>query len=178
MIVYFLSVTGQFKLWFEEVFENMGRYLVPADIDIGLQRYPIDKVIQMIKYEDIILDKTFRKIRNKEWNQEKKSSLIESLMIQVPIGNFYFETTNEGKYIVIDGCQRLNALNKFIGVEKDNLERFQLSELKYMEEFEGCFWEEVSVPICRRISERYIDVYVLRSWAPEEVKNDIAFRMG
>lgn len=156
----------------------MGSYLVPADIDIGLQHYPIDKIVKMIKCEDLILDRTFRKTRIDEWDQEKKSSMIESLMIHVPIGNFYFEMTDDGKYIVIDGWKRLDALNKFIGVEKDSTERFYLNKLKYMEKFEGCFWEDLSFPIRRRISERYIDVYVLRSWVPEEIKNDIAIRMG
>ena len=34
------------------------------------------------------------------------------------------------------------------------------------------------MPIRRRISERYVDIYILRSWVPEEIKNDIALRMG
>lgn len=156
----------------------MGNYLVPADIDIGLQHYPIDKIVQMIKCGDLILDKTFRKTRTDEWNQETKSSLIESLMIRVPIGNFYFEMTNDGKYIVIDGWKRLDTLNRFMNFDKDSTERFYLNKLKYLDEFEGCFWEDLSVPIRRRISERYVDVYVLRSWVPEEIKNDIAIRMG
>lgn len=63
-------------------------------------------------------------------------------------------------------------------VDRDSPIRFYLSKLKYMEKFEGCFWEELPVPIRRRISERYVDVYILRSWVPEEVKKDIAFRMG
>ena len=156
----------------------MGNYLVPADIDIGLQHYPINKIVQMIKCGDLILDKTFRKTRTDEWNQETKSSLIESLMIHVPIGNFYFEMTDDGKNIVIDGWGRLDALNRFMGLDKDSPERFRLSKLKYMEEFEGCLWEELSAHIRRRISERYVDIYILRSWVPEEVKNDIALRIG
>ena len=156
----------------------MGNYFVPADIDIGLQHYSIDKIVQMIKCGDLILDKTFRKTRTDEWSQEKKSSIIESLMIHVPIGIFYFEMTDYGKYIVIDGWKRLDALNKFMCVEKDSEERFYHNGLKYMEEFEGCFLEELSMPIRRRISERYVDIYILRSWVPEEIKNDIALRMG
>ena len=156
----------------------MGNYLVSANIDIGLQHYPIDKIMQMIKCGDLILDRTFRKTRTDEWSQEKKSSMIESLMIHVPIGIFYFEMTDDSKYIAIDGWKRLDVLNKFMCVEKDSTERFYLNGLKYMEEFEGCFWEELSVPIRRRISERYVDIYILRSWVPEEVKNDIALRMG
>lgn len=154
------------------------KYLIPANIDIGLQHFSIDKVIYMLKCGDLILDKFFRKVRNDEWNHEKKSLLIESLIVQVPISNFYFEMTQDGKYIVVDGWQRLNTLNKFMGIEKDNQERFHLNGLKYMEKLEGLFWEELSVPIRRRISERYIDIYVIRSWVPEEVKNDIATRMG
>lgn len=156
----------------------MENYLIPADIDIGLQHYPINNIIQMIKRGDLILDKTFRKTRTGEWNQEIKSSLIESLMIHVPIGNFYFEMTADGKYIVIDGWKRLDTLNRFMNFDKDSIERFYLNKLKYLDKFEGCFWEDLSVPMRRRISERYVDAHVLRSWVPEEIKNDIAIRMG
>ena len=100
----------------------MGNYLVSANIDIGLQHYPIDKIMQMIKCGDLILDRTFRKTRTDEWSQEKKSSMIESLMIHVPIGIFYFEMTDDDKYIAIDGWKRLDTLNRFMNFDKDSTE--------------------------------------------------------
>lgn len=74
--------------------------------------------------------------------------------------------------------ERLDTLNRFMSFENDSAERFYLNKLKYMDKFEGCFWEDLSFPIRRRISEIYVDAYVLRSWVPEEIKNDIAIRMG
>ncbi|MCM1235669.1 MAG: DUF262 domain-containing protein [Ruminococcus flavefaciens] len=147
-------------------------HLNPANIDIGIHHFSISQIMQMLQYENIIMDKTFRKKRNDEWTQERKSQLIESLIIRVPIGDLYFESTHDGKYIVVNGWQRLNSLNKFI-----NTEQFCLCDLKYMKDFEQLYFKELPVPICRRIKETYIDTYVLRDWVPEDIKNDIAIRI-
>lgn len=155
----------------------MKKYLVPADIDLEARKLSIKEIIQMIKFGDVILDKTYRKRRDNEWNQNKKSCLIESIMLRIPIGRFYFEMNKDKKYIVIDGWQRLSSLNKFIEMN-DNKEIFYLSELKYMEKFEEHYWKELPVYIRRRILDQNLDVYILNSRVPEDIKEDLSIRMS
>jgi hypothetical protein len=56
--------------------------------------------------------------RRYRWGQEKKSRLIESLLLNVPIRPIYLNEDKFGKYSIIDGKQRVSAVYDFI---KDEL---------------------------------------------------------
>ena len=66
-------------------------------------------------YQDGILklDPDFQ--RQYVWNSRKrKSRLIESLMLRIPIPAFYFFEKNDGSFLVIDGQQRLKTIFDFL----------------------------------------------------------------
>src|SRR5688500_5881097 len=48
------------------------------------------------------------------WDKEKQSRLIESILIKLPLPAFYFDGTNDNRWLVVDGLQRLSALRNFI----------------------------------------------------------------
>ena len=51
--------------------------------------------------------------RRLRWDNKKKSKLIESLLLNVPIPSLFFFETTAAKYEVVDGQQRLNAISEF-----------------------------------------------------------------
>ena len=51
--------------------------------------------------------------RRLRWDNKKKSKLIESLLLNVPIPSLFFFETKAAKYEVVDGQQRLNAISDF-----------------------------------------------------------------
>ncbi len=60
----------------------------------------------------IILNETFQ--RNNIWNSVKKSQLIESLLLGIPIPYIYVYEGKNNSLIVIDGRQRLSAIFEFL----------------------------------------------------------------
>ena len=49
------------------------------------------------------------------WSVKKKSRLIESIILGLPLPSFYFYIDEEReKWVVIDGLQRLCAINDFM----------------------------------------------------------------
>ena len=52
--------------------------------------------------------------RRYRWGPEKKSRLIESLLLNVPIPPIYLNEDRYGKYSIIDGKQRVSAVYDFI----------------------------------------------------------------
>ncbi len=64
--------------------------------------------------------------RRERWTKEKQSALIESFLLNIPVPPIYLAEDEYGKYSVIDGKQRITAINKFIkhNQKLDNLERF------------------------------------------------------
>lgn len=52
--------------------------------------------------------------RRLRWSTPQKSRLVESLLLNIPIPPVFFYESNSARYEVIDGQQRLNAVQEFI----------------------------------------------------------------
>ena len=55
--------------------------------------------------------------RNMIWDNARKSALIESLLLRIPIPAFYLDEDREGNKNVIDGMQRLSTIHSYINNE-------------------------------------------------------------
>jgi hypothetical protein len=72
--------------------------------------------------------------RYEVWPPAKKSKLIESVLLGLPVPRFYFAENQDEKQEVIDGQQRLAALFRFMDDE------YALSGLKTLTEFNKKKW--------------------------------------
>lgn len=111
--------------------------------------------------------------RKNVWDNRRKSLLIESLMLRIPIPAFYFDEDNNGNKTVIDGLQRLSAINGYMNGE------FTLTGLQYLqEECGGRRFEELQPKYQIRIEDAQLTVNILDSRSPEKVKFDIFRRVN
>ncbi len=72
--------------------------------------------------------------RRDRWPRVKQSRLIESFILNVPVPPIFLSEHEFGSYSVIDGKQRLTAINQFLNEEfaLDGLESFpELNQLKF-----------------------------------------------
>lgn len=107
------------------------------------------------------------------WNEKNQSRLIESLMLRIPIPAFYFDGTNDEKWLVVDGLQRLTAIRRF--VIDQNL---KLNNLEYLKEHEGKTFDELPRPLQRAIREADLVWYLIMPGTPENVKFDVFRRIN
>lgn len=149
----------------------------PQDVDIISQPMTISNIVDQLECGDIILDPDFQRYANL-WNDEKQSRLIESLIIKIPLPTFYFDDCGDDKYIVVDGLQRLFTLKRFMALDKNDSERLRLKGLEYLDEFEGCLFEDLPPNIQRRIRSRNITAYVIRPGTPDKVRTSIFTRIN
>jgi uncharacterized protein with ParB-like and HNH nuclease domain len=63
---------------------------------------------------DAKLNKNISIQRKEVWDDEKKSNLIASLLLDVPIESLLFEEAESGNYNVLDGKQRTLTLCAFV----------------------------------------------------------------
>lgn len=111
--------------------------------------------------------------RKQVWDDRRKSLLIESLMLRIPIPAFYFDEDNNGKKTVIDGLQRLSAISGYMNGE------FILSGLQYLqEECGGRLFSELQQKYQTRIEDAQLTVNILDSRSPKDVKFDIFRRVN
>lgn len=107
------------------------------------------------------------------WSERDKSRLIESLMLRIPIPAFYFDGTNDEKWLVVDGLQRLTAIHRFV-VNGE----MRLSDLEYLKEQNGKTFSELPRPLQRAIREAPIVWYLIMPGTPENVKFDVFRRIN
>jgi len=72
--------------------------------------------ISWLKRQDIggKLNKNISIQRKEVWDSEKKSNLIVSLLLDIPVESLLFEEVEDGSYNVLDGKQRTLALCSFL----------------------------------------------------------------
>lgn len=93
--------------------------------------------------------------RRRRWSNEKQSRLIESFLMNVPIPPIFLYEYEYAKYEVMDGLQRLSALNFFY---KNQL---ALTGLEYWRELEGMTYESLPAALRQGIDRRYLSSIVL-----------------
>lgn len=107
------------------------------------------------------------------WNNKRKSELIESILMGMPLPVFYFFSDINGVWQVVDGRQRLTALFDYL----DN--KFSLAkDLNVLKEICGKKFKEL-LPFQQGIIEDYgLHINLIKPPTPDRVKFDIFDRVN
>jgi len=112
-------------------------------------------IFDRVQFGDIELQPDFQR-KDRIWNDEKKSKLIESILLKLPLPVFYFgERVSDEKWVVVDGLQRITTIFDFISGE------FKLCKLEILEELNSKSFKELSRTEQRAIREYEITAYFI-----------------
>lgn len=116
-------------------------------------RYPVKSIPEMLKSGDYKLNPEYQ--RRNRWSNDRKSRLIESFIMNVPLPPIFLYEYEYSKYEVMDGLQRLSSINDFYNND------FSLEGLEYWGELNGKKYSELPSEIQKGIDRRYISSIVL-----------------
>ncbi len=114
------------------------------NITIHSRDWTVETILNQIRDKNIDLNPKFQ--RRNVWNDEKRSRLIESLILGYPIPEIMLaESVSKKKsFLVIDGKQRLLAIAGFVDSEKNkSWSSPKISGLKTLKELNGLTYEEL-----------------------------------
>jgi Protein of unknown function DUF262 len=93
--------------------------------------------------------------RRKRWNNRRKSLLIESFIMNVPIPPIFLYEIEYAVYEVMDGLQRLTAIDEFYKG------KFVLEGLEYWQELNGRKYQDLPQNVKAGIDRRYLSSVIL-----------------
>ena len=126
-------------------------------------RYPLAGILGMLK-EEIEGDTGEKECRYKldpeyqrrhRWSIERKSRLIESFLMNVPVPPVFLYERDLARFEVMDGRQRLTALSDFYADE------FALTGLQYWSDLDGRKYSQLPSKVRDGIDRRYISSIIL-----------------
>jgi hypothetical protein len=119
------------------------------------------------------IDVSPRYQRRDRWHPEKQSALIESFLLNVPVPPVYLSEDEYGQYSVIDGKQRITAIQDFLSGE------LRLRGLKKFPELVGARFPDLPPQLQNALTVRpYIRVTTLLKQSDPSLKYEVFLRLN
>lgn len=140
-------------------------------------------IVDQIVRENIQLNPRFQ--RRDAWNIIRKSRFIESIILGFPIPQIVLASNEKerGKFIVLDGKQRLLAILQFYGKSKTPNDSFALKGLEFRPDLNGHKHEDLERNILFKsvldaLDNQTIRTTLIRNWHTENFLYKIFLRLN
>jgi len=128
----------------------------PTEIRVDTKNTQMDALIKRMNRDEIDLTPDFQRQAG-VWNTITQSRLIESMLIKIPLPAFYVDATDDDKWLVVDGLQRLTTIKRFVIDQTMALEG-----LEFLTDYNGKKYDQLPRGFQRRIEETDIVIYQIQ----------------
>lgn len=150
----------------EDKFSRSQDALVLQQSDLSLQ-----SIADMVKSGAIDISPKYQ--RRERWTPEKESGLIESFLLNIPVPPIYLAEDEYGTYSVIDGKQRVTAIEKFLSGS------LVLTGLDKFSEVDGASIADLPAALVNALKIRpYLRVVTLLRQSDPDLKHEVFLRLN
>ena len=141
------------------------RYLNTMSYD-----YSVQYLYDLMKKGKIVLEVPFQ--RKQIWKPDQASSLLESIIMNVPIPPLYFAEEENGNWLVLDGLQRLSSIQNYYDNE------FALTKLEVLTELNKVKYKDLPPKAKSLLDDGMLRVNVIKKDSHRDIKYDIFMRLN
>lgn len=140
-------------------------------ISINALLVPLSRLFERLESMTISMPDTM--LNDNLWDGEKKSRLIESLMLKIPVPLFYVTTDIRENWKIVDGVQRITAISQFV-LKKS----FTLEKLEFLTDLNGLGIDDLPIKYRNRIKDTQFQFAVISATTPQDVPLSILERLS
>ncbi|WP_147945187.1 DUF262 domain-containing protein [Microbispora sp. CSR-4] len=108
----------------------------PEKIDVTTRTPTVDLLLSRIRRNVLDLQPDFQRFAG-IWTQQAQSRLIESMLLRIPLPTFYAAETDDERWVMIDGVQRLTTIARFVDPDSIGMPPLTLKKLEYLGKDQG-----------------------------------------
>lgn len=145
---------------------------VPPDREVVTTPYdpPVKSLIADMQSRDLVVNPAFQRLP--VWDRVRQSRLIESLLLNVPIPVIFLAEDHDGTRVVVDGQQRLRAIEGFAAGQ------YALTGLQVLSALNGKRWVDLTPRQARIIENRTLRCIVIAASSDPNLRFDIFERLN
>ncbi|QGM94546.1 DUF262 domain-containing protein [Methylocystis rosea] len=156
--------------------------------DIKTDSYPISirELASLYREGELDIHPEFQRFLR--WSTEQKTTLVESLLLGIPIPSIFVFQRTDGVLDVVDGLQRISTILHFMGELKDEdnklLPPLIMSKAAYLPSLEGKQWasndqgKAVGEDIQKFFRQEKIDIKILLRESDDQAKYELFQRIN
>jgi hypothetical protein len=150
-------------------------------VDFNTYDISVKELISMVN--EGIIDIAPEYQRQFRWKSDRQSTLIESILLGIPVPSLYMATNADGTWELIDGVQRLSSIIHFAGTQqaKDKIGitgNLTLTELKKLTSFNSLLFETLPKSIQLDFLLKPLKITTLSDKSDLEVRFDLFERLN
>ena len=140
-------------------------------------------ILDQVVRDNIQLNPRFQ--RRDAWDITRKSRFIESIFLGFPIPDIVLASQDKkrGKFVVLDGKQRLLTILQFYGRSETPNDSFALKNLEFRPELNGCTYEALKKDLLHSsvrdaLDNQTLRTTLIRNWHTESLLYKIFLRLN
>lgn len=114
----------------------------------------VSLIYDRLSFGEIELQPDFQR-KDRVWPEPRKSKLIESMLMGLPLPVFYFAEKPNGDWIIVDGLQRITTIYDFMRG------KFELEKLDVLSDFNGKSFSTLERTEQRKIREYPLTAHLI-----------------